>query len=733
MNHTVYRVSPRWDVRPFPDVGMVVLDETDTHFLSGEAFQKIAQSIKDRIIEREYLMRAADGAVETAELIFALQSMQDAGYLEDCDTTPCNTDPWQGTGAECTAVAVANYSSLKCEHLCATLATAGFSVRDDEQSAAIVLVLVDDYLQPEIKEAAQRYASAQKRWCLCKPIGKEMWIGPLFGLADDACYTCLEDRLICNDRLRVFLDECGVDGELRRSRLHSPLTQSLAMHLVANALRVSLCDRETNTLANRLITYRVDQMQIRHHAVIKRPQCSECGTSEVEQVTALALGPEHESYADRLVDVGTLLNALQEHVSPITGVIKQVSPRHTGQLGPLHLSSADHLFLHKPRDTESFFKSFYMASGGKGLTQEMADLAAMCEAIERYAGIAQGYEPSILGTGTSVEGAIDPRSCTLWSESQYEHRSETNERHDHLQRIPAPITADTELHWSPVHSLMDGSRRYLPTAYCYYGGGSLQDWSHLYSDSNGIAAGSDHVEATYHGLLELHERDAVAIWWYNRIQRPQVDLTTFDDPVIDAVVDFFHHSGRDLWVLDISNDLQVPVFVAISAQRAAPSEDVLYGFGAHLCAELGIRAALMELTQTLPCVLDKHEDGTTAYRPINRDCMTWWKEASLDSEPYLVPLAGVKITKRDYDQPKRTMREGLQAMLDTLREHDLEAFLLDQSRPDIELAVCKVIVPGLRHFWMRFAPGRLYDVPVRLGWLEQPTPEAALNRFPIFF
>jgi hypothetical protein len=48
------------------------------------------------------------------------------------------------------------------------------------------------------------------------------------------------------------------------------------------------------------------------------------------------------------------------------------------------------------------------------------------------------------------------------------------------------------------------------------------------------------------------------------------------------------------------------------------------------------------------------------------------------------------------------------------------------------LGYLKVIVPGLRHFWARFAPGRLYDVPVRLGWLPQPLAEEQLNPIPMF-
>ena len=52
------------------------------------------------------------------------------------------------------------------------------------------------------------------------------------------------------------------------------------------------------------------------------------------------------------------------------------------------------------------------------------------------------------------------------------------------------------------------------------------------------------------------------------------------------------------------------------------------------------------------------------------------------------------------------------------------------SRPDIEMKVVRVIVPGLRAFPARFGEGRLYDVPVRMGWRDKPIKESELN--PIF-
>jgi ribosomal protein S12 methylthiotransferase accessory factor len=63
----------------------------------------------------------------------------------------------------------------------------------------------------------------------------------------------------------------------------------------------------------------------------------------------------------------------------------------------------------------------------------------------------------------------------------------------------------------------------------------------------------------------------------------------------------------------------------------------------------------------------------------------------------------------------------------------IDILVLDQTRPDIGLPVVKVIAPGMRHFWNRLGPGRLYEVPVRLGLLEAPTPEEKMNPIPMFF
>jgi oxazoline/thiazoline synthase len=71
--------------------------------------------------------------------------------------------------------------------------------------------------------------------------------------------------------------------------------------------------------------------------------------------------------------------------------------------------------------------------------------------------------------------------------------------------------------------------------------------------------------------------------------------------------------------------------------------------------------------------------------------------------------------------------------LDRLHAAGLDCWMLDQTRRDVDLSVVRVIVPGLRHFWRRLGPGRLYDVPVRLGWLEQQPAEEEMNPNSMFF
>jgi oxazoline/thiazoline synthase len=79
--------------------------------------------------------------------------------------------------------------------------------------------------------------------------------------------------------------------------------------------------------------------------------------------------------------------------------------------------------------------------------------------------------------------------------------------------------------------------------------------------------------------------------------------------------------------------------------------------------------------------------------------------------------------------PLDNTRRQAEACVEIARRAGLDFLVLDQTRPDVEVPVVRVIVPGLRHFYRRFAPGRLYDIPVKLGLRDRPLPEGELTPF----
>jgi ribosomal protein S12 methylthiotransferase accessory factor len=115
------------------------------------------------------------------------------------------------------------------------------------------------------------------------------------------------------------------------------------------------------------------------------------------------------------------------------------------------------------------------------------------------------------------------------------------------------------------------------------------------------------------------------------------------------------------------------------------------------------------------------------------DTVQWLRTATVVNQPYLLPADGRPQTASSYSLAwADDVTEDVLSCQKLVERAGMEMLVLDQTRAEIGLPVAKVIVPGLRHFWARFAPGRLYDVPVRLGWLGGPLAEEELNPIPMF-
>ena len=208
------------------------------------------------------------------------------------------------------------------------------------------------------------------------------------------------------------------------------------------------------------------------------------------------------------------------------------------------------------------------------------------------------------------------------------------------------------------------------------------------------------------------------------MRRPEVDLDHFEDSYVHDLRAQLAEVGRRLWVLEITNDLGIPAFVAISHWTQNSQENIEFGSGAHFDSRIALLRALTELNQFLSIGLmgggtgEKSTlDGSTPLR--------------LQNYPFLTPSGGatVKLGSGPRFGSLDNARDQVTACVNVVKRQGLDFLVLDQTRPDIEVPVARVIVPGMRHFYLRLAPGRLYDVPVKLGWRDRPIPEDELTPF----
>jgi len=599
----------------------------------------------------------------------------------------------------------------------------------------LLVVIVSDYLDPELAEIDRRRRAAGRPWLLARTTGANAWVGPVFTPGTTACWHCMAHRIRGNRDVEEYLrlrTHVG-DAPIRPQAAGPATIRILGGGLVATeALRAALRPEPAPAI---LHTFDTATWEHESHPVVRRPQCPECGNPEPHDAPhpPVSLAPGAHGSANesgfRAVEPRVTLDRYAEHISVITGAVTALTPIPVDGEPSLHVYAAGHNFAMRGAELKYLRAGLRTKSSGKGMTEDQAKVSALGEALERYQGLYTGEERRRATTLDSLGASgIHPNDIMLWSERQYLHRDEWNARDRKFAVVPEPFDPGFACDFSPVWSLTRDEVRWVPTGMLYYSVPRPSGRLLFIACSNGAAAGNTREEAVLQGALELVERDAVAVWWYNRLSRPEFDVSGMDDPRIHETLATYRRLGRPIALLDLTHDLGIPVVAAVSARESGVSEDILIGFGAHLDPAIAVMRAISEVTQFYPGVAGHREDGSGSYTYEDRESQEWWLTATRASDPYLVPDPRAPRAPLSPDARRvHDMAAAVRVVQSAFEARGHEVLVLDQTRPDIGFPTVKVIVPGLRHFWARYAPGRLYDVPVNLGWLQTPTSEEELN------
>ncbi len=667
---------------------LLLVEESAVHAFEGAIYSKLGTLIARGQTLREFEAALAD-EYSPGEISAALEELMRVGFLRFAqeDIPRPQAAFWESVGS-------AIPGSIELLSLCASgramlvqaLDSSGLKIGEDMRA---LVVTVDDYLDSRLAEISR---TRKQPWLLAKPVGHTIWIGPLIIPGETACWHCLAAAIKTNRWHQAALYGWG-DGVLppQPSIAALPATLALAAGMIATTAAVWSATGEYRHLEDCILTFDTRTLEQARSHVRRRPQCANCGPSHI-----VLDAPQR----------------LYSFVSPITGLVSQVQTTSDRSGGLFHarakfvnpLPVAERRYLLQPLD-----------AFGKGMTPENAERNSIAEALERHSCTHHGDECYIQARVGEI-AALPVQELLQFSESQYRARDIWNAAHTEMHWIPERFDPDAPIAWTEVRSLRTGCTSFVPSAFVYlFFNFSVGQPEYYNPDSIGCASGPTLDEAILHALLELIERDALAIWWYNREKRPRTSLSAFHDPAMLQIEEAFRTFGRRAWVLDITTDIRLPVYVAVSVNQLG--KEPMFAAAAHISPRVAALKALSELSQIWY--------WSSSVGP-QKEFVAWWRTASLEADSYLEPQGEALPLV----EPSLDIAEALQHCDERLAMVGLEPFYIDLTRPDIGMPTARAFVPGLCHCWTRLAPKRLYDVPVKMGWRRIPVAEQDVNPVP---
>lgn len=307
---------------------------------------------------------------------------------------------------------------------------------------------------------------------------------------------------------------------------------------------------------------------------------------------------------------------------------------------------------------------------------------------------------------------------------------------------------DRPIHWLEGADLASGTVTLLPAVYCVCyarrSGNPIDAEGPWYnSTSNGAATGIDPVAACLSGLLELLERDAFMLLWYQRLRFPflTVDPSSRLALRIDSALKGCRIEYR---LIDLTDVHDVPAVVAVVSGSCAG--EVQYGIGAGVGTNPE-QAAWHAIKEAFSFYSMQWRDLLTAGRQKLQagevrnfsDHSAYYQDVEHQHELMFLfedrPARELGTGRGRFDGPPPV---ALRRLVSHLNARNIDLYAVDLTPPEVAdtgLFTYKVVSPQLvpldcDHRARHLNHERLLNEPTRRGWrTDQPRLEE-LNHAP---
>ncbi|KZR74880.1 YcaO-like family protein [Prochlorococcus marinus] len=432
---------------------------------------------------------------------------------------------------------------------------------------------------------------------------------------------------------------------------------------------------------------------------------------------------------------------IKPFVDDVTGILEKLQLTSINKL--IYTYDGSKVFGRKTRAMKqtgntSRATGFPVSASGKGRTAYQSQVSCIAEALERYSA---NY--SILKVPERKLSYIENKNCCIhpnkimqYSESQYRNRDEINASSIGLiHTVPKVFNENDPILWTPLINLIRPSEsKFFPTSILGFNYQKNMQPGTTICCSNGLSSGNTIAEALIQGIYEVIERDSCAIWWYNKLTLKAAREPKILEDYLGNIKVEMKKLERTFQLLWLPTDF--PVAVVASISHRMNGKYICLGLGCHANYAIAVSRAVTEMYQMLCREMSNIDrkvdpDGNGG---IDRIVQQWLIKENVNEHQYL------KASKTEFVEEESMethnfsfIEDELHWILKEIDNKGLEIYGANYTSSSIGFPVAKVFIPGMRHFWPRYGPGRLYDVPVKLGYLKKPKSESELNQTGFFF
>jgi ribosomal protein S12 methylthiotransferase accessory factor len=316
---------------------------------------------------------------------------------------------------------------------------------------------------------------------------------------------------------------------------------------------------------------------------------------------------------------------------------------------------------------------------GKGVTLDAAKASAVMEAVESFHAETMVL-PLRLAARDELAAVADPAT---------------------LPRADGRVLGDARILWVEARELMGGGTLFVPHELV------TADYTHpmpagsgfFQATTNGLASGNHWLEAVLHGLYEVVERDAIALWRAGGARAREaraVALDSIDGVVSAGLLARFRAAEVAVRVWDVTSDVGLPCFVALAvAPGGVDGVEPELGSGCHADRDVALSRALSEAAQArLTRISGARDDFVPA--TFNDDA----KAERLDMAAAWLRVQARRSFQQAPNSAGPTLRHDLDVALARLDAAGLRRVAcVDLSQAAFGIPVARVIVPGLEGPW----------------------------------